>query len=139
MPIAVPDVAPILEQLRAELRAEFATELAKALRPRDARIAALEQRRPLSRRDREELARILPAVAGAYGSDWRLTREFVSVDAPAAVRVACGGLSAKRIGCLFRRAEGAIIDGYVVRRAGAEGHRVLWQVLAAVGSGVSNG
>jgi hypothetical protein len=88
------------------------------------------QRRPshLTRRDRQQLARLLPAVAGVIGSEWVTARELV--DHPAAgLRLVCDGLNARALGRLFQRAEGAIIDGLVIEHGGHELGAGLWRVM----------
>jgi hypothetical protein len=91
----------------------------------------LRRERPapsLTREDRDRLARILPAVAGAVGSELFNSAELCEHDA-AAVRLVCAGVSAKQLGRLLRRAVDTPISGYVVRRQGTEAGAVLWQIL----------
>ena len=64
------------------------------------------------------------------GSELFTTRELLEQDAPA-VRIALGGVTARQLGRLLRRAEGAIVAGYTVQRDGVEVGAVLWRVLAA--------
>jgi len=100
----------------------------------EARIAVLEQaeaarRRPtLARGDRDHLRRIVPALAGAYGSDPWLGAEAVHHPMLA---VLIGGWTAARLGKLLARfvKAGGAIDGYLVEAIGREGNAVLWHVL----------
>jgi hypothetical protein len=89
----------------------------------------------LSRDDRALLARVLPAIAGARGSEPFASRDLAE-DVPA-LRVVLRGLSVKSIGRLLSRAKGIPIDGWIVERYGTEINVVLWRVLGSVSS-VSN-
>jgi hypothetical protein len=105
----------------------FVAELA-ALR---ARIDAVEHRlspSTLRREDRAALERILPAIAGALGSDLFLAIEAVTSDNPALVLV-LGAMDARRLGKLLRRGADLPIDGYIVHAQGMEAGAVLWEVL----------
>ena len=96
------------------------------------RIDALELRdlaRCLSRRDRDRLAALLPALAGRFGSTPILVREVIASADPG-VRLVRGDLNAKRIGRLFSRAAGLAVDGYVVERCGVEDGATIWSVRA---------
>jgi hypothetical protein len=95
------------------------------------RVEAIEHRlntSPLRRADREALSRILPAVAGAVGSELFLASEAVASENPALVLV-LGGLNARRLGRLLRRGDGVDVDGYMVRANGTEGGAMLWSVV----------
>lgn len=87
----------------------------------------------LSRADRARLGHLLPAIGGALGSEPFLARDLFEHDA-AGLRLVRRGLTAKRIGRLFQRAEGQVIDGYVIERAGDELHTTLWRVMEVSGS-----
>jgi hypothetical protein len=93
-----------------------------------AELAAMRTARVLCRADRQALARILPAIGGAMGSDLFVAREVVRHDS-SAVQVALDGMNAKSLGRLFLRADGIAIDGYVVQREGAELNCALWRVV----------
>jgi hypothetical protein len=83
----------------ADALSAFVAELA-ALR---ARIDAVEHRlspSTLRREDRAALERILPAIAGALGSDLFLSIEAVTSDNPALVLV-LGAMDARRLGKLL--------------------------------------
>lgn len=95
------------------------------------RLALLERGRSLSRSDRDALARILPAVAGALGSELFTVREVFERDAPG-LRVVLRGRSSRAVGRLFARAAAQDVNGYVVERVSVERHAALWRV------GVSN-
>jgi hypothetical protein len=98
-------------------------------------LAALEQRRtpyPLTRADRMRLAPMLPAIAGALGSEPFTSRDLVADDAAPALRVVCGTLSIKQIGRLLARAEATPIDGWLVERCGVEINVTLWRIVRAV-------
>jgi len=115
------DTEALLEVLR-ELVAEV-----KGLRQ------DLAQRRAptptLSRTDRERLSRLLPAIAGVYGSDSFACRDLVDDEAAPALRLVTAGLDARSLGSLLARAIVHVVDGYVVERAGDELHVNLWRVL----------
>ena len=105
--------------------------------------ALLEQhaRRPapsLSRHDRAVLARVLPAIAGARGSE---PFAFTSRDlrAAPALHVALRGFSVKQIGRLLARAENIPIDGWIVQRCGTEINVTLWRVVASVSHRLETG
>lgn len=98
-----------------------------------ARMDAVEHRlfhSTLRREDRATLERILPALAGALGSECFLAAEAVASDNPALVLV-LAGMNARRLGRLLRRADGVEVCGYVARASGTEAGAVLWSVLAA--------
>lgn len=84
----------------------------------------------LSRADRAALGRLLPAAGGIFGSEPFLTRDLFESDAPAA-KLVTHGLNVRQVGRLFRRSEGQPIDGYLVRRDGAELNAILWRILKA--------
>jgi hypothetical protein len=120
---ATPDLAAEMRQFHAEMMAEL-----QAIR------GLLEQRsRPgLSRIDRARLARMLPAIAGVYGSDLFVTRELFERDAPA-IRLVLAGLNPKQVGRLFARADGQPIDGYLIESQGSETNVRLWRVMQVDG------
>lgn len=90
----------------------------------------LERQRPasLSRADRDLLSRLLPAIAGALGSEPFASRDLP--DASPGIRVVLGDLSVKQIGRLLSRAEGVPIEGRIIQRCGVEINVALWRVLA---------
>lgn len=97
-----------------------------------ARVDAVERRlspgADLRREDRAALERILPALAGALGSENFLASEAVTSDNPALVLV-LEGMHARRLGKLLRRGDGVPVAGYVVHARGRETGAVLWEVL----------
>lgn len=107
----------LLEQLVAEVRG-LRADLARDRRPLS----------HLSRDDRERLARILPAVGGALGSDLFTARELVEHRSPA-LRVALHALNAKQLGRLLQRAEGRPLGAFIVQRDGVEVGAVLWRLV----------
>ena len=111
-----PATATTLDDLREELR---------QLRML---VERLQPRRPaLSRADRDVLAKLLPAIGGAFGSEPFASRDVLSA---AGVRVVVRGLSPKRIGKLLSRAAGSPVDGFMVERCGLEINVALWRVMA---------
>ncbi|MEJ7667699.1 MAG: hypothetical protein WKH97_02990 [Casimicrobiaceae bacterium] len=84
----------------------------------------------LSADDRELLARLLPAIGGARGSEPFVARDLAEEHPELAPII--GGLSNKALGRLLARAQGSQVDGYLVQRAGVEINVVLWRVVAAV-------
>jgi hypothetical protein len=88
----------------------------------------------LSRVDVSLLGRLLPAIGGALGSDEFAVRELFERDS-AALRLLLPGLTGIRIGRLFQRAEGQVIDGYLIERTGGrELNTALWRVVEVPGS-----
>jgi hypothetical protein len=85
---------------------------------------------PLTRQDRDPLARILPVVIGVCGSELFTARELVE-DESADLRLVLAGQTPKRLGRLLQRAEGQRIGGFVVQRDGLEVGAVLWRIVAA--------
>ena len=81
----------------------------------------------LSRRDRQQLETLLPAIAGARGSDPFTVADLLE---HRAVRLVLGALDARAVGRLLHRATGTSVDGYVVERVGAELNRVVWRIVA---------
>jgi hypothetical protein len=97
------------------------------------RVEAIEHRLNTSMLRREDLAalsRILPALAGALGSEMFLASEAVSSE-NAALALVLAGMNARRLGRLLRRGEGISIEGYVVHAQGAESGAMLWEVHRA--------
>src|SRR4030095_16756251 len=86
----------------------------------------------LTRPDRTLLARLLPAMAGALGSEPFASRDLVSDSSPG-LRLVLRDLSVKQIGRLLSRAESIPIDGWRVERYGIEINVVLWRVVAVSG------
>ena len=82
----------------------------------------------LSRSDRATLARLLPPIAGVFGSELFLVRDLFDSDAPA-LRLVLSGLTTNQVGRLFRRGEWQAIDGYLVQSEGSELNTVLWRVV----------
>jgi hypothetical protein len=99
-------------------------------------LAALErQQRPavtLNRADRALLAKLLPPIGGVFSSELTLVREMFASEAPA-MRVALRGLTPSKVGQLFGRGDGQVIDGYAVQSDGTEENVTLWRVVRVSG------
>jgi len=108
-------------QVRDELRDEIRRLRSDLAAQRSGRLSA---------DDRELLARLLPAIGGARGSEPFCTRDLADEHPELAPII--GGLSNKALGRLLARAQGSQVDGYLVQRAGVEINVVLWRVVAAV-------
>ena len=111
-----PQLAALLEVLIAEVRG-LRADLARDRRPS----------RELSRADRDRLSRVLPAIAGALGSEEFVVNELFE---RAAVQLVLGTLTSVQVGRLLQRAVGVPIAGYVVERGAFEVGRRLWRVMA---------
>jgi hypothetical protein len=98
---------------------------------KDMRQQLSQQQRPshLTRKDRAALEAILPAVAGAIGSELFTSAELFEHEAPG-VRLVVGKLNAKKLGWLLKRAVGTSVGGFTVKQDGTECGSVLWRVLA---------
>ena len=83
----------------------------------------------LSRADHQKLSVVLPAIAGALGSDEFTVAELLE---HRAVRLVIGTLDVQAVGRLLYRGMGLAIDGYVVQRRGAELNRGKWRVVQTV-------
>jgi hypothetical protein len=83
----------------------------------------------LSRADRARLARLLPAIGGALGSE-EFTSRDLGCHSSSGLRLVLRGLSVKQIGRLLARADGLAIDGWLVERRGIEINVALWRVVA---------
>lgn len=106
-------------------------EVSAALAAMQARIDALEARLPPPPKEDATLAaRLLPALAGALGSE-----EFAAADALEyrAIRVVVGDMSAKVLGRFLGRVQGTTVAGWRVQRAGEINKTVLWRVFSSVG------
>lgn len=114
-----------MELLLREILAGQATLHAKL----DALLARGRQPSSLSREDRVLLARLLPAIGGAYGPERFSSRDLVEDTRPA-VHFVVRGLSVKQISKLFARADGMPIDGLMVQKQGVEFHVMAWQIVA---------
>jgi hypothetical protein len=113
-----PQVVALLETLIAEIRG-LRGDLARDRRPR----------RALSRADVDRLSRLLPALAGCFGSEPFIVAEAF---AQPAVRVVTAGLAPPACGQLLQRARGIPIAGYVVTYDATELHRRVWRLEATV-------
>jgi hypothetical protein len=93
------------------------------------RMAALEAARStLSRADVELLQRLLPAWAGAVGSEPVLVGELLRYPA---IELVLAGMPARRLGRLLRRCTGRPVDAYIVKRLGREDGAVIWGLMEA--------
>lgn len=81
--------------------------------------------------DREILEKLLPAIAGAFGSSPVAVRELLKHPVLKAVTADFSGNS-RRIGNLFSRNCGKDISGYALERLPGEHGYVLWCVLRVV-------
>jgi hypothetical protein len=86
----------------------------------------------ISQPDRGALQAILPAIAGAQGSNWFTLKELRS-SSSAGVQIVLAGLSSERVGRLFARAVGLSIDGYRLERGGKSHGAALWRIVAIIG------
>lgn len=111
-----PQLAALLEVLIAEVQG-----LRQDLR-RDRRSD-----RTLSRTDRDQLERLLPAVGGAVGSEPFTVAEALELPA---VRAVLRSMPAAQVGQLLQRARGVPIHGLVVERVGYELQCRLWRLVA---------
>jgi hypothetical protein len=121
---------PTLDDVMREL-----LEQRRELLEHRALLRQLLERRPtpLSAADRDRLARVLPAIVGAFGSEPFTSRDLL---ADAAVRLTVRPMTAKQIGKLLARAAGVPIEGLIVERDGAELKACLWRVVACAVSAV---
>jgi hypothetical protein len=108
----------LLETVIAEIRT-LRADLGRDRRPR----------RGLSRADEDRLSRVLPALAGCFGSEPFTVAE--AFEQPA-VRVVTAGLAAPACGQLLQRARGVPVAGYVIESDATELHRRVWRLAATV-------
>lgn len=80
--------------------------------------------------DRCALRKILPAIAGRFGSSEFTVQEFMLH----ADLVATAGMNSKTLGNLFARCEGQDIGGYELNRIGVTHARCLWKLVRVVQS-----
>ena len=80
-----------------------------------------------SAEDRAILSRLLPAIAGTFGSQGLPVREILR---DPAIRELCAPLNSQHIGNLLARAaaDGLVVDGLQVSRIATEGNASVWQV-----------
>jgi hypothetical protein len=123
--------------LQLDLLRELVEQI-KGLRADLARSGSQRGTHSLSREDRVLLARLLPAIAGARGSEEFTSRDLAADSSPA-LRLVLRRLSVKQIGRLLARAEGMAIDGWLVQRCGVEINVALWRVVAAVSHRLETG
>ena len=83
------------------------------------RLDVLEARRSsrLSQADQDRLGRLLPVLAGAFGSAEFLTREVLAHES-VGLHLVVRDLSARSLGRLLRRAAGVPVGGLLVERLG---------------------
>ncbi len=98
-----------------------------------ARLDVLEARRSsrLSQADQDRLGRLLPVLAGAFGSAEFLTREVLAHES-VGLHLVVRDLSARSLGRLLRRAAGVPVGGLLVERLGQADGAVLWRVVNVV-------
>jgi hypothetical protein len=128
------DVRLDVDELRRENAALLAAMLAelRAIRvaiehpPKNSHVS-------LSRADRDILARLLPAIGGAFGSELFLAADVIESDSPA-VRPVRGKLTAKSLGKLLKRSAGVPVAGYLITAEGTEAGSLLWRVRQVVDS-----
>jgi hypothetical protein len=101
----------------------------RALRARMDAVEAWQSPSSLCRADREALERILPAVAGALGSEYFLAIEAVASE-NAAIVLVLAGMNARRLGKLLRRGDGVPVAGYAVHARGTEAARCCGRCCA---------
>jgi hypothetical protein len=114
-----PQIVALLETVIAEIRG-LRGDLARDRRP---------PRALLSRADVDRLSRLLPAIAGAVGSELFTVNELLQL---AAVRVVAAGVAPAALGQLLQRARGLPLHGYVVVSDATELHRRVWRLEAVV-------
>jgi hypothetical protein len=107
------DIFQILQELRDEI----------------SQIRSLLHPKRCSEKDIEQLARLLPALAGKYGSENFTTTEGLM---DPAIKAIAG--SSQSAGLLLARALGdkAVIGGLAVESIGREHNRRLWKVVACL-------
>jgi hypothetical protein len=114
------------------LPAEMAWERAVLAELRAIR-AVLEQRQrpvvPLSRADRALLGRMLPALAGAFGSETFSARDLAEDERPA-VRIVVQERTVKQLAQLFAKADGLPIEGLKLECHGLEERVTVWRIIA---------
>jgi hypothetical protein len=124
-----------LAAVRSSTRSTPQSDMLALLHEINAKLDVLlaRQRRPLTRADRVILGRLLPAIAGALGSEPFVTRDLFDGEMPA-LRLVTRGLTPRQAGRLFGRAERRrqAIDGYIVQRDGSELHAALWRIVRAI-------
>jgi len=135
-PLAGPHVGDDVAELRARIAA-LARELLDGQRQiiagQRAILAAIEQQRlaAVAPADQERLAKLLPAIVGAYGSVRFLASDLAEDDSPALTLVT-GGLNGRQLGMLFARCAEIPIEGHMVQRAGSASGSTLWRVVEVV-------
>ena len=134
-----PDLAGVqadVADLRRAVRLAIARVEAQAgtLADLGARLAVLEVRHvTLTAEDRRRLARLLPVVAGEFGSDvFTVKQARARACDHAGLRLVLADITSDALGKLLSRACGHAIAGFVVRRVGTEGHAGIWRVEAVV-------
>lgn len=118
------DLAAVLLELQ-----RHGSEL-RRIRERLEAIERQSRRRTLKPGDRERLATWLPPIVGVRGSDLFTVGELFE-SSEASLRLITADTTPQAMGCVFRRAIGHVIRGLTVQRDGAEGHAVLWRIVAA--------
>src|SRR5262245_3654624 len=111
------DLAPVLCEILSELRL-----IRRAVEPRCATAA-----------DEKLLLRLLPAIAGCFGSAPFVVRELVT---NAAIKTLLGEMTSTQVGALFSRAasNNTVADGLTIERLKREHSARLWCVVRVVSS-----
>jgi hypothetical protein len=111
--------AALTHQIAALVADVAVLKAAEAARVQRQQVAGLR------RGDAAALVKILPAIAGAWGSEPFLSEHLADT---AGLRIVLAGRSPKKIGRLLARAEGVPLAGYVVEADGKDGNRRRWRV-----------
>ena len=119
------DLAALLRQVTEQ------TAVLRAIQHAIERLESRERPATLSRADHEALTRLLPAVAGALGSELFLVREVLA-SADAGLRLVTAGTSGRALGRLLMRAKDIPIGGFVVTHEGEELGSHLWRVTRTI-------
>lgn len=120
-PAAAPHAIEASDLVLAEVR---------ALRAEVADLKRLIERphaRSLSRADRATLSRVLPVLAGVFGSELWTAREVLAHTSDD-LRIVLAGWSSKALGRLLKRGAGSAVDGLCVVAEGDEAGSTLWCV-----------
>jgi hypothetical protein len=110
------------------LKQHHSIELLRMAVERLASELRVPRRKSRRENDCDILSRLLPAIAGEFGSTCFLTSEVLNKP----VLKTLAGMGSRKLGCLLSRSLDVEIQGYLIERVDTEHSAALWRVVKVV-------